>query len=191
MSWSWLIIIGVLLLALGPVLYLLPNAKDKRLSALREAARKLGLIVKISFVPQLDPTASERVNSAGKDLEPKQTCHAYQMAVGTRLELEQFLLLRIPLEPTRPVNEVVPGWSLDSAYDRRGLRELFANDVLPQTLSNLPEDVIGLGFDGRFIAAYWLEGPGHDAASVQLIHDELAHLRNVLSEVFTPRRDLE
>ena len=38
----WLIIIGVLALAIGPILYILPSAQDRYLAGLRQQARQLG-----------------------------------------------------------------------------------------------------------------------------------------------------
>ena len=40
----WLIIIGVLALAIGPISYMLPSAQDRYLAALRQHARQLVLL---------------------------------------------------------------------------------------------------------------------------------------------------
>ena len=57
---QWLVIILILALVIGPVAYLLPSKKDKRLAALRLRARQLGLHITLSRLPKLDPSAEER-----------------------------------------------------------------------------------------------------------------------------------
>ena len=110
---NWLIIILIVFVVIGPVLYLLPNARDKRLIALREQARHAGLAVQITSVPKLDPAAHERVSAGAKTLEPKRLCSAYKMPVATKVVgVEALLLLKKPEFPTVLVNEVVPGWVL-------------------------------------------------------------------------------
>ena len=94
---TWLIIALVLVIAIGPVMYLLPSKKDKRLSALREQARKLGLNVRITHVRKLDPTGPERVSSAGEQLDPKVNCVAYSRSVRANLVAFQDLqLIKVP-----------------------------------------------------------------------------------------------
>ena len=44
---TWLLIILVLVVAFGPVLWLVPSKRDKRLAALRSRARSAGLIVEM------------------------------------------------------------------------------------------------------------------------------------------------
>ena len=52
---TWLLIILVLVVAFGPVLWLVPSKRDKRLSALRSRARAEGLIVEMRRIPKPDP----------------------------------------------------------------------------------------------------------------------------------------
>ena len=56
----WIIIIVVLLVAFGPVLYLLPTKKDRRLAALRQQARLVGFVVELKPVRKLNPDARDR-----------------------------------------------------------------------------------------------------------------------------------
>ena len=83
---TWLIIIIILIVAIGPVLYLIPSAKDKRLEQLRTSARKQGLTVKLHQLPKLDPSADERVSPSGEIRTPTISCVGYSLPVGIALD---------------------------------------------------------------------------------------------------------
>ena len=55
----WLIIIGVLALAIGPILYTLPSAQDRYFAGLRQQARQLGFTLQLRRLNKLDPIAEE------------------------------------------------------------------------------------------------------------------------------------
>jgi len=157
---TWIIITLVVALILGPIMYLVPTPKDKRLSALRLAARKAGLVVKISSLPKLDPQAFERVTAGGKALEPKIACTAYELPMPQGLSgFGEFSLLRLPPEPTVSINEVLPGWSLQPnstawvAY--MASQESVA--TLTKSLASLPPDSVGFSVNARYVACYWQE----------------------------------
>jgi hypothetical protein len=167
---TWLIIIGVLILAIGPIFYLLPSAKDKRLVKLRERARRQGLNVRIAFLPKLDPDAGERVSAGGAVRETKIECTAYELPVGKRLRLDAFLIRRLPASPTILVYEVFPGWGttqLDESNVVKRDRRLV--EALAHAASQLPSDAVGLGFDARSVSCYWRErSDGEDGAIEQI-----------------------
>ena len=184
---TWLIIIGVLVLAIGPVFYLLPSKRDKRLAALRASARDFGLAVEISFLPKLDPAAEERVSAGGSERYAKVQCAAYQLAIGKQLALDSFIVQRMPASPSVPVQEVFPGWCMTDPrrFVRvRGEPELIRH--LQNALSRLPEDTIAIGFDSRFVACYWLEGASAGPDVVQSMKGTLTALKEALLEDFGP-----
>ena len=76
---AWIIIIGILLVAIGPVLYVMPSKRDKQLIALRSQARTAGLTVDISHIPDLNATAIDKVSAGGKKREPKIKCATYTL----------------------------------------------------------------------------------------------------------------
>ena len=174
---TWIIIILVVAVILGPIMYLVPTPKDKRLSALRLAARKVGLVVKISSLPKLDPQASERVTAGGKTLDPKIACTAYELPMTPGLaDFGEFTLLRMPANPTMPVDEVLSGWSLQpgspawatyAACDK-------PTEVLRQTLDKLPPDSLGFSVNDRYVACYWRERATADDGRIAEIHTALA-----------------
>lgn len=186
---NWLIIFLVVVVVIGPILYLLPNARDNRLIALREQARQAGMAVQITSVPKLDPPAYERVSAGAKLLEPKRLCTAYKLPVGTKLSaVDRLLLLKKPELPTILVNEVMPGWVLygeaGEVFWRTYAGDAVAAQQLQDTLSRLPEDALGVSIDEEFVSCYWLEKAAADSDGVTDIAKILTALRDDLVDRF-------
>lgn len=174
---TWLILILALAVIIGPVMYLRPSAKDKRLTALRLAARQKGLIIKITRVAKLDASADERVSAGGVRKDPHVNCAAYQLAIGQNLDAiarsHELLLMAIPAAPTQHFETFVPGWARGGSaphevwaqFEKLGLLQ-FLQSQLPQ----LPPDVLAVGVDGRFVSCYWRE----QASVEQPVLDDIA-----------------
>ncbi len=168
---SWIIIIGVFILAAGPLFYLMPTAKDKRLTALRMDARQLGFTIQLDSLLKLDPSADERVTAGGQARSSKIECMRYQLPIGQTLNyLPPITLQRLPVEPTVPTTMVMDGWgqpadlvSASSATDsfakntaawrKQGL----LLESIRKTLLEMPADVLGFALDGRVASVFWLE----------------------------------
>ena len=141
--WIWIIIAGVLVLAFGPILYLLPSRKDRRLAALRAEARRLGLTVELKPVRNLDAAARERVTAGGRQRTPVHASARYSLTLD-----------RMP--------DAVPAWRL-----LRSARGWTADDGLAAPagllsrlkplVETLPDDVVAIDFGGRSAGCYWLE----------------------------------
>ena len=201
---TWIIIILVIAVVLGPIMHFVPSAKDKRLTALRAAARRCGLTIKISTAPKLDPSAAERVTAGGKTLEPQWSCTAYQIPMTQNLVgVGELLLLKIPEQPTVGIDEVVPGWSLydgvigsganqNSTSPRGSSREFWSRysaveasvDLLKRALAKLPDDTLALSIDSRLIACFWQERAAAESSAVEDIHASLHELKNHLCARF-------
>ena len=80
---SWIIIIGVFILAAGPLFYFMPTAKDKRLTALRMRARQLGFTIQLDALFKLDPSADERVTAGGQARSTKTVSYTHLRAHET------------------------------------------------------------------------------------------------------------
>ena len=169
----WLLIVLMLVLVIGPVLYVLPTAKDKRLARLRERARMAGLQVKLASLPKLNPTPDERVNAGGTKRDPQLSSVGYglnhdlgdHISGSTRLQ-------RIPDDVTVPVDERVPGWHvIESAAWHQGL---FGHEALREVLNALPEWIVAVGIDRRVITCYWDEKELDDQDRVAQIAANLA-----------------
>ncbi|NKI17208.1 hypothetical protein HCU74_07205 [Spongiibacter sp. KMU-166] len=59
----WLIVIGVLAFMLAPILWIIPSPRQKRQIALRDVARKQGILVQIGSLPQ---SRRQRVRKEGQ-----------------------------------------------------------------------------------------------------------------------------
>jgi hypothetical protein len=73
------IIVGVLLLAIAPLMWVLPSRRERDLAALREAARKLGFTLQVTEVDHPSPTAEEQVSASGRMRRPMLPCVAYRL----------------------------------------------------------------------------------------------------------------
>jgi hypothetical protein len=162
---TWILIGLVLLIAFGPVLWLVPSRKDRRLAALRDRARSEGLVVDIRRLPKQDAAPEERVSAGGQVRHPVIECAAYGRLFGKKLRyLPGFRLLRGPADSA-------PDPFADWQYDERpqGEGRVHLDAVLSRlrgTLERLPTDVIGFEIGSRGAFAYWLERPGSTVESV-------------------------
>ncbi len=176
---TWIIIVLVLLVAFGPVFWLMPSQRDRLLSALRQKARMEGLVVELRRVPKLNPEPEERVSAGGKIRKPVIDCAAYLWNMADKLRfLPDVRILR-----GTNGTPMIPGWVLDP--ERKPRRDHL--DVLLNTLANhtekLPEDVIGIEVSERQVVCYWLESSGSGLALVTEIAARLQRLGDDLHEV--------
>ena len=75
----WLIVGVGLLLAFGPILWLMPSKRDRQQAKLRAAARRCGLVVELSSVPRAAAPPEERVSAGGVRRTPTIPCAAYAL----------------------------------------------------------------------------------------------------------------
>ena len=103
----WLVIALVLIAAVGPIFWLLPSKRSRRLAELRTAARRAGLIVEVARIAKLDAAAEERVSAGGRARDAKVDCAAYRMPMARPLaNAPRWMLLKSDRE-----NRYVCGWS--------------------------------------------------------------------------------
>ena len=169
---TWLIIIVVLLVAFGPVLWLVPSKKDRRLAALRARGRAEGFVVEIRRIPKLNPDPRERVTAGGRVLEPVLELAAYGLALSRRMDfLPAFRVLRAA---DSTAADPFPGWSYDRRpKSREHLTPLL--EILQPMLAELPEDVMALEIERRMLIVYWLEKPG---SAVETVTEMAGKLRD-------------
>ena len=177
---TWLLIILVLVVAFGPVLWLIPSKRDKRLSAMRSRARSEGLIVEMRRIPKPDPAPEERVSAGGKVRDPVIECASYGLPLprGLKYLPSWRLVRRAPDDGPDPFAD----WQYDLRAKGEG-RE-FLDEMLKGTaalLSELPDDVAALEVSARMVLAYWLEKPGSSEASVPDLASSLRGFGDYLS----------
>ncbi len=160
---TWLIIIVVLLVAFGPVLWLVPSRKDRRLAGLRERARREGFVVELVRLPDPDPSPQQRVSAGGRLRDPVIECAGYTHMMTARLKwLPGWRMLRMAGASDGPR----PGWVFDpgSRPDGDYLAQMI--NATDPGLDSVPPDVVGLAVANRHLTAYWLEQAGSDEATV-------------------------
>jgi hypothetical protein len=150
---TWVIIGLILLAAFGPVLWLVPSKRDRHLSALREQARREGLVVELRRLPKLNPSPEERVTAGGRVKEPVVECTAYTHTLTRRLAwLPSWRLIREEGYP-----QPLPGWVFDPDLKAGGAAFDASLEILDELFAGLPSDVIGVQLSARSLTLYWLE----------------------------------
>jgi hypothetical protein len=161
---EWFVIFLALGVAIGPMLYLMPTDRDRHVTALRAQAKKMGYTVQLDKVLKLDPDYQERVTAGGGVRHPAVSCARYQLPLGVTLnQLAPLTLMRIPARPTLPIERLSDNWGvlLHEPAQQKGLVQWrYLPTAIAETtvvLQQLPDDVLGVHFDKRFVAAFWME----------------------------------
>ena len=153
---AWIIIIVVLVVAFGPVLWLMPSRRERRLAALRQRAYQDGMRVELRRLPQQNPAPEDRVTASGRALDLTRECTAYIYPFASRLRmLPKWRLLRGDAGL-----RAYPGWIFEPGGKPAHPRLQAMLDVLAPVIQALPADVIAVECEPQNLAAYWLEGPG-------------------------------
>ena len=196
----WLIIIGVLALAIGPISYMLPSAQDRYLAALRQHARQLGFTIQLRRLDKLNPAAEERVSTSGQQLDPTFDCMSYDWLIRKPLlDPPNVVLQRLPQQTTVPVQEVAVGWGFAklgerSEVDQVGLVTLAQKPLFQSRLiawaETLPSSVVAVGLNATAISLFWKENEAADRqldakARVQVASGQLQGLRDQVAELCT------
>jgi len=75
----WILIGLLFIAAFGPILWLMPGERERRLSKLRLKARQRGLVVELTRIEDPSPQAHDRVSSGGVLKRPVINCAAYRL----------------------------------------------------------------------------------------------------------------
>lgn len=81
----WIVIALVLIVVVGPIFWLLPSKRDRRVAQLRTAARGAGLVVEVVALPKVDAAVHERVSAGGAPRSPNIDCAAYRLLLAKPL----------------------------------------------------------------------------------------------------------
>lgn len=193
---SWILIAAlVLVAAFGPLLWLKPSAKDKRLTALRARARTANLTVDIKPLTALNPRAEERVSAGGAVRDHSRLVALYSLILPKQLRtISGFLLHRAPhaqeASITRAAIAVEPGWYFDPDLEYPpALGWPQSWQALQPLTDRLPEDVLALVLEPRAIGVYWAESAGSEVTSVDQIAWVLAQMSAALTELEAQHQD--
>ena len=166
---AWIVIFLVFAVAFGPLLYLLPTRKDRRLAAMRGEARRQGLTVELKPVRKLEATADERVSAGGRTRSPTHKSIAYGLPLHPALK---------HVGPWRLLRSVSDRWVFDDEFPVPGDAGLLPA-LLPY-FSKLPPDTVAVECVRREISCYWLERFPADGEAVKSLKKTLAALGEYL-----------
>ncbi len=154
----WLIVALGLLVAFGPIFWLMPSRRDRQLARLREAARRAGLVVELVRVPVLDARPEERVSAGGVARDAQRPCAAYRLPVHGLDEAAPGWFLLRDATGTDPL----PGWTCHPERPPRGLpgdpRSYWTR--VGQAVAALEQRCVALECTPAGVTWYWLENPG-------------------------------
>lgn len=176
---TWVIIGLILVAAFGPVLWLKPSGRDKRLNALREAARHAGLTVDIKPLLKLNPTAQERVSAGGEARDSTRLVARYSRHLEKPLRaVAGWQVVAQPASQesgsTRPAIQVAPGWVFDPSFDfpPEGGWPASLKENLPN-LEKLPKGILAVVLERRLVGVFWDENASANAADVAILGQAL------------------
>jgi hypothetical protein len=176
---GWLILL-LLVAAFGPVLWILPSRRDRLLAKLRSEARRRGLLVELTQVPDLAAPLEARVSAGGKPRTPMLSCTAYRQPMPRAVNhAPRWRLLALtPGIAPRAGGDAgpVPGWVFDGAAagdDRywQGCAD---------RLSRLPEVAVGVEADRNQVGVLWRERV--DIEQIDSMLDNLAEALQGLAD---------
>ncbi len=152
---TWIVIIIIFIVAFGPLLWLMPSPRERRLSRLRQQAYARGMRVELRRLPKRDLAAEERVSSGGRARDVTREYAAYLLPLAARLKLlPSWRVLR-----HGDGVQALPGWSFEAGRRPDDPRLADALEVVRPVLEALPDDVVAVECDRLTLAGYWLEGP--------------------------------
>lgn len=177
---AWWMIVLLLVAAFGPILWILPSRRDRLLASLRSGARRRGLLVELTQLPDLAAPPEARVSAGGKPRVPTVACTAYRQPMPRAVNhAPRWRLLAVDPAVSLLVGSragPVPGWVFDGAaagderYWERG----------SQPLSRLPDAVIGVEADRNQVGVFWRERVAVE--QIDSILDDLAEALRGLSD---------
>lgn len=175
----WLIIALILIVAIGPLFWLMPSRRDRRLAALRQRAYQSGMRVDLRRLPAHDVAPEERVTAGGRPLDTSRELAAYLMPFPQRLrELPSWRVMR-----GGEGAEAAAGWRFEPGKrpDHPQLRAVL--DEIDGFLGGLPDDVAAVECEPHALAAYWREGPGTTPDRVDDLAARLRAAASALAEL--------
>lgn len=173
-SLSWLVIGLVLLVAFGPVLWLVPSRRDRTLTRMRARARTHGLHVDVVQLDDPDPPLEARVTAGGKARRPTIDGATYRLSLPRKASLAPAWSLSRASREAGPPG--VAGWQWasapagDEAYWER----------LAGTIAALPADAFSCASGADEVSVTWRERAPGDAAESAV--DALAKCLQALAE---------
>ncbi len=177
----WLLLIGVLVLVAGPIFWVLPTARQRQETNLRQRALASGVSVRLARLEHPNPAAEERVSAGGRTRTIWIPCARYALRVGQSRDAEgmqQWQLIRDcgGYNPEMEDERLPSGWLWrDKSRQPIHGAEL---EAVQGILGRLPLDVLALEVKDGEVGVFWLEKG--ELGQVDTIVAALADLRDLI-----------
>ena len=173
----WVVIVLVVCVAVGPIFWLLPSERDRRLSELRMAARRAGLTVEMAALPKLDASAEERVSAGGVARDATLECAGYRLPLLAPLTgAPSWRLFKCASE-----SRYLPGWTtLHPPVDLPPLAEGYWRRI-GAIVDALPGGCVAVQADARAIV--WFGRERLTGESSQVVVDGIREGLEAIAQV--------
>ena len=155
---SYLIILLIVAVVVGPVMWMMPSAKQKQQIRIRDYAMRQGLQIKIADLPQ-----------SHKQMVRKESP-------------VQGVVYRLPLTSDKPITLKTISClkKVEQGYEWQGQPQQELQSLFEDVLAQCPESAMGLELSGAGVACYWQERGGE--AAVDQIKSALEKFRAQIKE---------
>jgi len=178
---TWLLILGLLAAAIGPLFLLLPSARERQQAALRQYALSLGLKVCSTRLDNPFARPEDRVDASGRPRSPEIDCLGYRLPLDPK-ESPAFLnqewrldYSRTPRQPASAASaDYLPEFWYYAVKPKKHPNGLIA-ERLVRALACLPDPVLALECSPSYLAVCWQEWGG--TRQVDSIYQALTILR--------------
>jgi hypothetical protein len=159
---TWLLIIFILALIIGPILALIPSPRQKEQTAFRNEAKSRGISVELCSIEDPDPNPDNYLSATGKRLDPVIKCIAYRIARKRPLHWQRAARIHWKLIQTQGARlaDLPDGWKWHEPAVE--LAEVSRQSLI-RCLPQLPDDVIAVEESNYVVSVYWHEKGGTDA----------------------------
>ena len=159
---TWLLIIFILALIIGPILVLIPSTRQKEQIAFRNEAKSRGISVELCTIEDPNPDPDSYLSATGKRLDPVIKCIAYRISRKRPLHWRRVARISWKLVQTQDARlaDLPAGWKWHEPSNE--LAEVL-RQALARELNRLPDDVIAVDESNYFVSVYWREKGGSDA----------------------------
>lgn len=170
---QWLLIVGILLLAIMPIFWILPSAKQRRQSRQRQYGMQLGFKITLTTAPAVNPETWELVDHAGRPRTPTITVARYALSIaGAPIAASGHWHI------TRAFNaQAKEGPSLPDTFKWALLPDALSEqhaEQIAHCLTQLPDDVVALERKQQEVAVFWSEAG--DTGTVDQLYQSLQPL---------------
>lgn len=175
----WLVIIGIFIVAFGPLFWFMPSPRERRLARLRQQAYRQGMRVELRRLPRPDVAAEDRVSAGGRPRDTTGEYAAYLMPVPRRLR--HLPALRVLRHGDGAA--AAEGWAFEAGKrpDHPLLGVTLA--ALAPLLGELGDDVLAVECEPLAVAGYFLEGPGTTPERVDELAASLGRAARALADL--------